>query len=396
MRQIRTLADVQQLARDVEDLRSKLETRNTDMHGRRITGAGRSKDLDDYVTRREVLGGISGTDSSAIHRLENKTESKINPGPGDVTISTGAIVGQYYWDANDNTQKIKVTIPWIAPGTSEFRDFALLRTAVETPFKDAANPLDPTNGFYKVFTDQNVNMAPGGSNTSIFIMPAPSRNEYWRFYFATGKVDDTPEIIREPATDATNSVTVAITASSTVLNSDYSGNVNLTSVGSLHPSLEIVDGTLTMNFDKTNGLRIINSTYSEFTQIYGGYVYSQLINNANRWASFNYYGVSVADVTAGNYFYLNPTEGLKHNSLVLLDLSDNLNVSAVKVNGTKVVGTQQSAIALPSYGISGTADLTYDAVERDMINAIKTDISTLGGKIDAIIVALRTHGLIAT
>jgi len=44
----------QNLARDVEDLRNYLLTKNLEMHGRRVVGAGPSKANNDYIIRLEL------------------------------------------------------------------------------------------------------------------------------------------------------------------------------------------------------------------------------------------------------------------------------------------------------------------------------------------------------
>jgi hypothetical protein len=60
-------------------------------------------------------------------------------------------------------------------------------------------------------------------------------------------------------------------------------------------------------------------------------------------------------------------------------------VRIVDKNGNKVVGTRQAAVA----SVVGTADATYSANEVTLINANTTAIN-------AILAALRAHGLIAT
>lgn len=51
---IKGAAAPQNLARDVDDLRTFLFTRNIEMHGRRVVGASPSKDNNDYIIRLEL------------------------------------------------------------------------------------------------------------------------------------------------------------------------------------------------------------------------------------------------------------------------------------------------------------------------------------------------------
>lgn len=90
---------------------------------------------------------------------------------------------------------------------------------------------------------------------------------------------------------------------------------------------------------------------------------------------------------------------LAHTGLTCSNLagqSVELDCLGLLVGGNRVVTTRQAAIASTSNTTSGTADLTYDAVERDLINALKSDSADHTTKINAILGALRTHGLIST
>ena len=56
---IRGESAIQNLARDVEDLRNEFKVRNIEMHGRRVVGAGPSKNNDDYIIRLELNKALS-------------------------------------------------------------------------------------------------------------------------------------------------------------------------------------------------------------------------------------------------------------------------------------------------------------------------------------------------
>ena len=65
-----------------------------------------------------------------------------------------------------------------------------------------------------------------------------------------------------------------------------------------------------------------------------------------------------------------------------------------KVNGIQVVTDQQGNIPnVGSADIAGVADLTYEATERDMLNALKTLANELKADVDDLKDVLRTHGL---
>lgn len=73
-----------------------------------------------------------------------------------------------------------------------------------------------------------------------------------------------------------------------------------------------------------------------------------------------------------------------------------LTSTGLQVGGLQVVGAQQSATpALTAFPVTGTADLTYDSVERDMINSLATAVNQLGTTVSAIRTVLSTHGLTA-
>ena len=52
----------QNLSRDLDDLRNEFKTRNIEMRGRRVVGAGPSKATDDYIIRGEL--------NKALYKLE--------------------------------------------------------------------------------------------------------------------------------------------------------------------------------------------------------------------------------------------------------------------------------------------------------------------------------------
>ena len=70
---------------------------------------------------------------------------------------------------------------------------------------------------------------------------------------------------------------------------------------------------------------------------------------------------------------------------IILQGSTTDSVRGVYIDNTKIIGQQESAITT----VSGTADATYSANEVTLINAQTTAIN-------AILTALRNHGLIDT
>lgn len=54
MRIVRSLPDVQKVLNELLDFKSRFETRDLDLGGRRVRNAGTSLDKDDYVTRKEL------------------------------------------------------------------------------------------------------------------------------------------------------------------------------------------------------------------------------------------------------------------------------------------------------------------------------------------------------
>lgn len=64
----------------------------------------------------------------------------------------------------------------------------------------------------------------------------------------------------------------------------------------------------------------------------------------------------------------------------------------VKINDIQVLGEQVAAIASLTDSTTGTAGDTVD----DNTASVKDDIASLAAKINAILAALRSHGIIAT
>lgn len=71
-----------------------------------------------------------------------------------------------------------------------------------------------------------------------------------------------------------------------------------------------------------------------------------------------------------------------------------LTSTGLEVGGLQVVGSRQVGPAsLTGFPIVGTADLTYDATERDMLNTMAAAVNQLGTAVGAITTALLNHGL---
>jgi hypothetical protein len=66
------------------------------------------------------------------------------------------------------------------------------------------------------------------------------------------------------------------------------------------------------------------------------------------------------------------------------------------INGTRVLTARQSAIANNTTTVTGTAGLTYDSDEQQMINQLKADVISLSDKLNTTLNMLRTHGLIGS
>lgn len=85
-------------------------------------------------------------------------------------------------------------------------------------------------------------------------------------------------------------------------------------------------------------------------------------------------------------------QSLRTPSLEVLDGTD-----GIKVAGTKVIGSQQSAIASLTDSSGGTPGDTIADVPAAYSEAtLANQLASLTAKVNAILTALRAHGLIAT
>lgn len=76
------------------------------------------------------------------------------------------------------------------------------------------------------------------------------------------------------------------------------------------------------------------------------------------------------------------------------DVAVKLTNVGLEVGGLRVVGSRQVGPAsLTGFPIVGTADLTYDATERDMLNTMAAAVNQLGTAVGVITTALLNHGL---
>lgn len=88
------------------------------------------------------------------------------------------------------------------------------------------------------------------------------------------------------------------------------------------------------------------------------------------------------------------------NGSASIDLYDNDGTPQIRVNGTSVLTAQQAAVASLTDSTGGTADGTLAAVPSDtLVNnaaAANNNFADVNAKLDAILSALRSAGLIAT
>ena len=115
-------------------------------------------------------------------------------------------------------------------------------------------------------------------------------------------------------------------------------------------------------------------------------------------ATGNPHGATTSDIAEGTrLFFTDERVDDRVNALITIPAGDALTKTYDDAaNSLELSVTKASAVTDSSTTVSGTADLTYDATERDMINALKTDVEALSSKLNTLLANLRSANLLST
>ncbi len=112
-RNLSTLQDVIVAVNQINSVLDKINTKDLDLHGRRVTGAGPSQGLTDYVIQKELLAGLAAI-SLALAVFIKKVTDAITIDSGTVTIQPGKL---QILDDDGNVYKLTpVNFATLGPG----------------------------------------------------------------------------------------------------------------------------------------------------------------------------------------------------------------------------------------------------------------------------------------
>ena len=79
IRQIRNIDDARSAILDLYKFKDRIETKDINLHGRRIVNAGSSRATNDYIIRKELAQDVSGLieNLSKIHNILNDLRERI-------------------------------------------------------------------------------------------------------------------------------------------------------------------------------------------------------------------------------------------------------------------------------------------------------------------------------
>lgn len=135
IRNPRTWFELEQTLKELFGFKDQFTSQNLDFHGRRITNAGHSVDLDDYVIRRELIDRIGGGISQ--RPIAKRTTSagvydKVTFGLGiGASVSIGTdLTPPYIWSNSASGRPSIILVACNEPPAGDDIDFNIKRNGV--------------------------------------------------------------------------------------------------------------------------------------------------------------------------------------------------------------------------------------------------------------------------